>query len=120
MLRQGGHEVQVFDAMLAEGVEEFDRQLQQLRPQLVLLYEDSFNFLSKMCLERMRQACCEMIALARQLGARVIAVGSDAVRCTRAVSASWRRCVLFGEALTTLMTTDAATGRRSAVTARAV
>src|SRR5580704_9366578 len=67
MLRQGGREVQVFDAMLAESIEEFERQLQQLRPQLVVFYEDSFNFLSKMCLERMRQACCEMIGRARHL-----------------------------------------------------
>jgi len=35
----------------------------------VLLYEDNYNFLSKMCLDRMRRACCEMIASARRSGA---------------------------------------------------
>ncbi|HEV7986770.1 MAG TPA: hypothetical protein VGP20_11460, partial [Steroidobacteraceae bacterium] len=49
-LRRSGHRVAVFDAMLAEGVESFEVQLRGLQPQLMLLYEDTFNFLSKMCL----------------------------------------------------------------------
>ena len=32
-----------------------------LKPQLVLFYEDNYNFLSKMCLGRMRRAACEML-----------------------------------------------------------
>ena len=44
----------------------------------MLFYEDNYNFLSKMCLGRMRRACCDMIARARRTGARVIAAGSDA------------------------------------------
>jgi anaerobic magnesium-protoporphyrin IX monomethyl ester cyclase len=78
MLRHSGHEVRVFDAMLADGVDEYQQLLRDAAPHLVLLYEDSFNFLSKMCLERMRHASCEMIALARRADARVLAVGSDA------------------------------------------
>ena len=35
------------------------------RPQVVVFYEDNYNFLSKMCLGKMRGACCEMIARAR-------------------------------------------------------
>jgi anaerobic magnesium-protoporphyrin IX monomethyl ester cyclase len=104
MLRQSGHEVQMFDAMLAEGIEEYERQLRQMRPQLVLFYEDSFNFLTKMCLERMRQACCEMIVLARALGARVIAVGSDASDTPDPYLRAGADSVLIGEALATLLT----------------
>jgi anaerobic magnesium-protoporphyrin IX monomethyl ester cyclase len=104
MLRQAGNDVHVFDAMLAEGVEEYSRQLLQVRPQLVLFYEDSFNFLSKMCLERMRQASCEMIGLARQAGARSIAVGSDASDTPEPYLRAGADTVLFGEALQTLLT----------------
>jgi anaerobic magnesium-protoporphyrin IX monomethyl ester cyclase len=104
MLREAGNEVQVFDAMLAEGVEDYRQQLQQMRPSLVLFYEDSFNFLSKMCLGRMRQASCEMIALAREAGARVIAVGSDASDTPEPYLRAGADCVLFGEALQTLLT----------------
>jgi anaerobic magnesium-protoporphyrin IX monomethyl ester cyclase len=68
----------LFDAMLAEDLSRFERQLDVLKPQLVLLYEDNYNFLSKMCLGRMRARACEMLALARARGARLMAAGSDA------------------------------------------
>ena len=66
MLRKAGHEVALFDAMLADDLSRFERQLDVLKPQLVLLYEDNYNFLSKMCLGRMRRAACEMLGAARQ------------------------------------------------------
>src|SRR5580704_12543645 len=78
MLRKAGHQVAFFDSMLAEGIEDYYRQLEHGHPQLVLFYEDNFNFLSKMCLGAMRQAACDMIAAARARGARVIVAGSDA------------------------------------------
>jgi anaerobic magnesium-protoporphyrin IX monomethyl ester cyclase len=77
-LLQGlGHEVSVFDAMLADGVDEFATQLTQQQPAVVLLYEDNYNYLSKMCLARMREAALAMVRLARAHGAQVIAAGSD-------------------------------------------
>jgi anaerobic magnesium-protoporphyrin IX monomethyl ester cyclase len=104
MLRQAGHDVRVFDAMLAEGVEEYEQLLRQHKPQLVLFYEDSFNFLSKMCLERMREAGCQMIGLAHGFGARSIAVGSDASDTPEPYLHAGADAVLLGEALDTLLT----------------
>ena len=77
MLRQAGHEVTLFDAMLADGIEDYRARVRTSAPQLVLLYEDTFNYLSKMCLSTMRAAACEMIAYARANGARVFAAGPD-------------------------------------------
>src|SRR6476469_4171576 len=71
-LRERGYSVGLFDAMLSDGEEEFARTLERERPHFVVLYEDSFNFLSKMCLSRMREAACRMSALARERGATVI------------------------------------------------
>src|SRR5215216_5032738 len=76
-LRERGYSVALFDAMLAEGEDEFARALDQHRPRFVALYEDSFNFLSKMCLSRMRQVACHMAATAHAQGALVIAAGPD-------------------------------------------
>ena len=56
MLRKAGHRVSFFDAMLADGIDEYESLLLADRPQLVLFYEDNFNFLSKMCLGAMRRA----------------------------------------------------------------
>src|SRR5215831_11771757 len=39
MLRHAGHEVSLFDAMLADDLSRFERQLDVLKPQVVLLYE---------------------------------------------------------------------------------
>ncbi len=101
-LRRSGHAVRVFDAMLADGVGEYERLLRELRPQLVLLYEDSFNFLSKMCLERMRRASCEMIGMARGVEARVLAVGSDASDTPEPYLNAGADAVLLGDGLTAL------------------
>jgi anaerobic magnesium-protoporphyrin IX monomethyl ester cyclase len=103
MLRKAGHEVSFFDAMLAEDLSRFERQLDLLHPQLVLFYEDNFNFLSKMCLGRMRSACFEMLGLARRRGARLITAGSDASDAAGAYLAAGADAVLHGEGFAALL-----------------
>ncbi len=76
-LRNLGYSVALFDAMLAEGIEEYVELLDRHRPKIVALYEDQFNFLNKMCLSHARQAACRMSALARERGARVVAAGAE-------------------------------------------
>jgi anaerobic magnesium-protoporphyrin IX monomethyl ester cyclase len=102
MLRETGHRVSFFDAMLAEGAFEYERKLQAARPQLVLLYEDNFNFLSKMCLGSMRRAACEMIASARRTGARVIAAGPDVTDAPAPYLEAGADLALSGEGLSAL------------------
>ena len=103
LLRAAGHEVSLFDAMLAAGVEDFLQRLDAVRPQLVLLYEDNYNFLSKMCLAKMRQAACEMIGAARRAGARVIASGSDVSDSPEPYLRAGADITLLGEGLATLL-----------------
>jgi anaerobic magnesium-protoporphyrin IX monomethyl ester cyclase len=109
-LRQAGHSVSFFDAMLADSTDEYRRLLEATQPQLVLFYEDNFNFLSKMCLGKMRDACCEMVANARQAGARVIASGSDATDAPEPYLLAGADVVLLGEGLETLGTLIARLG----------
>lgn len=77
-LRSRGYEVSVFDAMLAASETEWALALDTQRPRLAVLYEDNFNYLSKMCLLRMRQAGLRMIAQAKKCGCQVIVAGADA------------------------------------------
>jgi anaerobic magnesium-protoporphyrin IX monomethyl ester cyclase len=102
MLRQCGHGVTLFDAMLAEGVSDFAQQLAACEPQVVVLYEDNFNFLSKMCLAAVREACCEMIATARRRGARVIVAGSDVTDAPEVYLRAGAEVALLGEGLIAL------------------
>jgi anaerobic magnesium-protoporphyrin IX monomethyl ester cyclase len=76
-LRAAGYEVALFDAMLATGEEELAAALERHRPRFVAFYEDSFNFLNKMCLEHARAAACRMTRMAREAGATVLVAGSD-------------------------------------------
>ncbi len=71
VLRNVGHDVAVFDAMLAEGEYEFADALSRHQPRHVVLFEDNFNFLSKMCLARMREAALAMVTMAKDAGCRV-------------------------------------------------
>jgi anaerobic magnesium-protoporphyrin IX monomethyl ester cyclase len=77
-LRARGHDVGLFDAMLAESEDRWAGALRSHRPAYAVLFEDNFNYLSKMCLLRMRQAAFRMIALAKDRGCTVILCGADA------------------------------------------
>jgi radical SAM superfamily enzyme YgiQ (UPF0313 family) len=101
-LRALGHQVDFFDAMLADGLGGYERKLASLEPQLVILYEDNYNFLTKMCLTRMREAACRMIAAARRAAARVLVAGSDASDVPQAYLAAGAEVVLAGEGLEAL------------------
>ena len=103
LLRNAGHRVAFFDAMLADGIEEYACLLRAERPQVVLLYEDNFNFLSKMCLDTMRRAACEMIASARSAGARVISAGPDVTDAPGPYLDAGADLALIGEGLSALL-----------------
>src|SRR5581483_572236 len=77
-LRSLGYEAAFFDAMLAESEAPWGVALDRVQPRFAVLYEDNFNYLSKMCLLRMREAAFRMIAMARERGCTVIVAGSDA------------------------------------------
>ncbi len=77
VMRQRGYDVALFDAMLSEGTHEWTAALERQRPRFAVLFEDNFNYLSKMSLLRMREAAQAMIAAARARGCTVIVCGSD-------------------------------------------
>jgi radical SAM superfamily enzyme YgiQ (UPF0313 family) len=77
LLRQQGFSVALFDAMLDNPEGGFAEALARHRPRIVAIYEDNFNFLSKMCLSRMRQVAFGMLEAARAAGSTVVVNGSD-------------------------------------------
>lgn len=101
-LRRAGASVALFDAMLAAGEEELAAALERHRPRFFALYEDSFNFLNKMCLEHTRAAACRMARMARDHGATVLAAGADVTDHPRVYLESGVQYALAGEADHTL------------------
>jgi anaerobic magnesium-protoporphyrin IX monomethyl ester cyclase len=77
-VRERGYRVALFDAMLAASEVEWADALDRHRPRFAVIYEDNFNYLSKMCLLRMRQAALTMIDAARARGVTTIVAGADA------------------------------------------
>ncbi|HUM27791.1 MAG TPA: cobalamin-dependent protein, partial [Anaerolineales bacterium] len=77
-IRARGYDVALFDAMLADSEEEWARSLDEHRPEYAVIFEDNFNYLSKMCLLRMREAAFTMIRMAKERGCTVILCGADA------------------------------------------
>jgi anaerobic magnesium-protoporphyrin IX monomethyl ester cyclase len=102
-LRQNGFKVALFDAMLAESEEEWGTALDQHRPQYAILYEDNFNYLSKMCLLRMREAAFTMIRMAKTRGCTVILCGADATDHAEMYLGQGADYVLLGEGEETLV-----------------
>ncbi len=76
-LRENGISVVAFDSMLEEPSAKLDTLLETCTPQIVAVYEDDFNFLSKMCLTRMRDVAWKIARSARAMGAITVVHGSD-------------------------------------------
>jgi len=103
LLRRHGLSVAVFDTMLEDPQRGFAAALACHRPRIAVIYEDNFNFLSKMCLTRMRQVAYEMVDTARSTGAAVVANGSDASDHVGDYLRRGFHYVLLGEAEWTLV-----------------
>lgn len=76
-IKQKGYDVALFDTMLADSEEDLKAELEKHKPQIMVIYDDVFNYLTKMCLTRMRQAAFRMSEIAKEFGCTVIVSGSD-------------------------------------------
>lgn len=97
-LRSNHISVAVFDPMLEDPTTGIARALETYQPRIVAIYEDDFNFLSKMCLTRMREVAFAIAAASHQAGAIVIAHGSDASDNTKLFLENGIDFILQGEA----------------------
>jgi radical SAM superfamily enzyme YgiQ (UPF0313 family) len=102
-LRDHGISVAAFDSMLEEPSANLDAVLEKHRPKILDVYEDDFNFLSKMCLTRMREVALEISQAARRFGAVAIAHGSDSTDNPALFLENGFEYVLCGEAEATLV-----------------
>src|SRR5215467_1095755 len=77
VMRENSYHVSVFDTMFSETPEEIIPVLENYKPDFFVIYDDGFNYLTKMCLTNMREAAFQMIKLAKEKGSTIIVSSSD-------------------------------------------
>ncbi len=78
VMREAGYEVSLFDTALIETPEKIIPIIENQKPDYLVIYDDGFNYLTKMCLTNMREAAFRMAEIAKKNGLTVIASSSDA------------------------------------------
>ena len=76
-LRENGYDVGVFDANLLDDPKTIEPYIDKQSPKTFVLYDDGFNYLTKMCLTTMREAAFEMIKIAKKQHCNVVVCSSD-------------------------------------------
>ena len=77
LLRQNGFSVDLFDTNLKDGPQDIEEVLKTSKPKFLVLYDDGFNYLTKMCLTKMREAAFKMIEFGKKQDCTVIVNSSD-------------------------------------------
>jgi len=108
LLREHGFGVSLFDTMFVETPDEVMPRLMGERPDFFVVYDDGFNYLTKMCLTNMREAAYRMIQLARRQGCVVIVSSSDSTDHYQEYLERGADYVLLGEGEQTLLETVSA------------
>lgn len=78
LMRAHGYRVTLFDSMCSLGPDEIAAPLRASHPDFFILFDDGFNYLTKMCLTNMREAAFSMIRQAAAFDCRIIVCSSDA------------------------------------------
>ncbi|HMB62194.1 MAG TPA: radical SAM protein [Eudoraea sp.] len=77
LMRNEGYHVNLFDTNLRDNPYEITAVLEKERPKYLVLYDDGFNYLTKMCLTTMREAAFTMLALGKEHHCITIVCSSD-------------------------------------------
>jgi anaerobic magnesium-protoporphyrin IX monomethyl ester cyclase len=103
LLRQEKFEVGVYDTMFAEHADDILPALENADPEIFVIYDDGFNYLTKMCLTNMREAAFRMISHAKKRGCIVVVSSSDATDHFENYLEQGADYIVIGEAEHTLL-----------------
>src|SRR6478735_8819952 len=77
LLRKNKCDIRIHDMMFAKTPDEILTSINLQQPDYFVIYDDGFNYLTKMCLTNMRDAAFKMIGIAKNVGCKVIVSSSD-------------------------------------------
>ena len=103
LMRHKGYDVTLHDVMFANGAEDIIPEIEKYHPDILVLYDDGFNYLTKMCLTNMREAAFKMSKMAKERGCTVIISSSDSTDHYEKYIEEGADFILLGEAEITLL-----------------
>jgi radical SAM superfamily enzyme YgiQ (UPF0313 family) len=103
LMRENGYRVSLFDTMFSSSPDDAKRYIRAGHPDFFVLYDDGFNYLTKMCLTNMRTAAFTMIRAAKEEGCTVIVSSSDSTDHFADYLHEGADFILLGEAEFTLL-----------------
>jgi anaerobic magnesium-protoporphyrin IX monomethyl ester cyclase len=103
VMRENGYAVSLYDVQFADGPEEIAPVLNEVLPEYFVIYDDGFNYLTKMCLTNMREAAFKMIAYAKEKKCIVIVSSSDSTDRYEKYLDAGADFILLGEGEQTLL-----------------
>ncbi len=77
VLRDEGYQIAFNDSMFSKDLLTIETKIETYLPDIFIIYDDGFNYLTKMCLTNMREAAFEMIRFAKSKNCKVIVSSSD-------------------------------------------
>lgn len=104
-LRENQYNVSLFDTNLLDSPKTLKPFLERKKASFFVLYDDGFNYLTKMCLTNMREAAFEMIEVAKSLNYFVVCSSSDATDHYEKYLDAGADVVILGEGEITLKET---------------
>ncbi len=102
VLRVGGFSTGFYDSMFKKDTNQIIQLLQKENPRILVIYEDGFSYLTKMCLANMRKVALKLTSLGHKYGAKVIISSSDATDNILIYLDAQADFIIFGEAEITL------------------
>ncbi len=98
LLENEGYEVKFFDNNLVDDSKAIAATLAKFEPDYLVIYDDGFNYLTKMCLTVMREACFDMLSLIKNTQTKALVSSSDSTDHYEMYINKGADVVLLGEA----------------------
>lgn len=103
VLRENGYEVRLADLQFSKDPTEIENHIRDFQPDIFVIYDDGFNYLTKMCLTNMREAAFKMQQIAKRSQLPVIVSSSDATDHLEKYFSNGANYIIIGEAEQTLL-----------------
>lgn len=102
VMRSKNYNIHFHDTMFKRDAVHIKSVLENIKPDFLVIYDDGFNYLTKMCLTNMREAAFEMAKIASDMDIKVIISSSDSTDHYEKYLAKGVDYVLLGEGEETL------------------